>query len=70
MGKAHQIQKKAAQSKSETDELATWEKIINRKQTPPVQSSTETRMDLWNSAVGAASNSNTEILQRFQSKTF
>jgi hypothetical protein len=27
-------------------------------------------MDLWNSAVGAASNSNTEILQRFQSKTF
>jgi hypothetical protein len=35
----------------------------------PIQSSTQTHMDLWNSAVGDASNSNTEILQRFQFNT-
>jgi hypothetical protein len=42
MGKAHQNQKKTAQPKSETNELATWKKINTRKQTPPVQSSTPT----------------------------
>jgi hypothetical protein len=49
MGKAHQNQKKTAQPESETSELATRKKIntINRKQTPPIQSSTATHMDLW-----------------------
>jgi hypothetical protein len=71
MGKAHQNQKKPAQPKGETKALATQKKIntINRKQTPPIQSSNEPHMDLWNSPMGAASNSNIEILQRFQSKT-
>jgi hypothetical protein len=35
----------------------------------PIQSSTQTHMDLRNSAMGAGSNSNIEILCRFQSKT-
>jgi hypothetical protein len=53
MGKAHQIQKKTAQPKSETNALATRKiNTINRKQTPSIQSSTQTHMDLWNSAMG------------------
>jgi hypothetical protein len=54
MGKAHQIQKKRAQPESETNEVATREKMntINRKQTPPIQSSTQTHMNLRNSAMG------------------
>jgi hypothetical protein len=54
MDKAYQNQKKTAQPESETNELATRKKIhtINRKQTPPTQSSTQTHMDLWNSAMG------------------
>jgi hypothetical protein len=53
VGKAHQNQKKTAQPKSETKALATRKKsnTINRKQTP-IQSSSETHMDLWNSAMG------------------
>jgi hypothetical protein len=53
MGKAHQNQKKTAQPKSETNALATRKKIknINRTQTPTIQSSTQTHMDLWNSAM-------------------
>jgi hypothetical protein len=47
MGKAHQNRKKKAQPKNETEALA-----INRKQTPSIQSSTKTHMDLWNSAMG------------------
>jgi hypothetical protein len=49
-GKAHQNQNKTAQPKSEKDSVTTWKKIntINRKQTP-IQSSTQTHMDLWNS---------------------
>jgi hypothetical protein len=43
--------------------------IINRKQTASTQSSTQTHVHLWNSAMGAASSSNIEILQIFQSKT-
>jgi hypothetical protein len=41
-------QKKTAQPKSETNALATWEEIdtINIKQTPPIQSSTQTYMNL------------------------
>jgi hypothetical protein len=48
MGKAHQIKKKIAQPKSKTNALATQKKIniINRKQTPPIQSSIQTNMDL------------------------
>jgi hypothetical protein len=40
--------------KGETSGLATRNKIntINRKQTPPIQNSTQTHMDLWNSATG------------------
>jgi hypothetical protein len=58
MVKAHQNQKKTAQPKSETDELATRKQIKtnNRKQTPPIEISTQTHMDLWNSAMGAAYN--------------
>jgi hypothetical protein len=54
MGKAHQNQKKTAQLKSETNDLTTPTKVntISRKKTAPVQSSTETHMDLWNLAVG------------------
>jgi hypothetical protein len=53
MGKAHQIQKKTAQPKSETNELVTRKfNDINRKQTPPIQRSTQTHMDLRNSAMG------------------
>jgi hypothetical protein len=52
--KAHQNQKKTAQPKSEGNALATRKKVntINRKQTPPIQSSTQTHMALWNSAMG------------------
>jgi hypothetical protein len=53
MRKTHQNQKKTAQSKSETNALAARKlNAINRKQTPPVQSSTQTHMALWNSAMG------------------
>jgi hypothetical protein len=54
MGKAHQNQKKTVQPKSETNALATRKKIntVNRKQTPPIQSSTQTHMDICNSAMG------------------
>jgi hypothetical protein len=39
--------------KSETNELATQKiNTINRKQTPPIQSSTQTHMEPWNSAMG------------------
>jgi hypothetical protein len=70
MGKAYQNQKKTAQPKCETNALASQMKIntTNRNQNP-LQSSTETHIDLWNSAMGTASNSNIEILQCFQSKT-
>jgi hypothetical protein len=53
-GQSTSNQKKPCQSKSETNALATREKIniINRKQTPPVQSRTLTNMDLRNSAMG------------------
>jgi hypothetical protein len=46
--------KKTAKPKSETNKLATQKKIntINRKQTPPTQSTTQTHMDLWNRAMG------------------
>jgi hypothetical protein len=41
-------QKKTAQPKSETNEPITRKiNTINRKQTPPVQSSTQIHMDLW-----------------------
>jgi hypothetical protein len=55
-GKAHQNQKKPAQPKSETNALAPWKKIsiINRKQIPPIQSSTQTHLDLRPSAMGTA----------------
>jgi phage-related protein len=47
--------KKIAQSKSETNTLATQKiNTINRKQTPPIQKGTQTHMDLWNSAMGAS----------------
>jgi hypothetical protein len=55
MGKAYQIAKQTAQPKSEKkNELGTRKKIntINRKQTPPIQSSTQIHMDLWNPAMG------------------
>jgi hypothetical protein len=53
MVKAHQTHKNI-NLKSETIALATRKKIntINRKQTPSIQSSTHTHMDLWNSAMG------------------
>jgi hypothetical protein len=71
MDKAHQNKKKTVQPKSATKVLATRKKIntINRKQMTPIQSSTQTHMEQWNSAMGAASNSNIEILQIFQCKT-
>jgi hypothetical protein len=71
MSKAHQIQKKEiTQPKSETNALATRKKIrtINRKQTPPIQSSIQTHMNLWNSAMGASHQFKNQNLQRFQSK--
>jgi hypothetical protein len=53
MGKAHQMQRKTAQPKNETNALATWKiNVINREQTPPIQSRTQTHMNLWNSAMG------------------
>jgi hypothetical protein len=54
MGEAHQNQKKTTQPKSETNAVATRKKIntINRKQTPPMQSSTQTHMETWNLAMG------------------
>jgi hypothetical protein len=53
MGKAHQIQKKTAQPQSETNELATRKiNAKNRKETPPLQISTQTHMDSRNSAMG------------------
>jgi hypothetical protein len=40
--------------KRKTNALATRKKIstVNRKQTPPIQSSTQTHTDIWNSAMG------------------
>jgi hypothetical protein len=65
MGKAHKNQKKTAQLESKTNELATRKmNTINRKQ----HSNPYGRMEFIYG--GAASNSNIEILQRFQSKTF
>jgi hypothetical protein len=54
MDKAHQIQKKIAQPKIETNALAARKKIniLDRKQTSPIQSSIQTHMDQWNSATG------------------
>jgi hypothetical protein len=54
MDKAHQKKNKTAQPKSETNALATRKKIntINRKQTTPIQNSTQTHLDIWNSAMG------------------
>jgi hypothetical protein len=54
MGKAHQNNKKKAQPINEINALATKKKnnTINGKQTSPIQSSTQTHTDLWNSAVG------------------
>jgi hypothetical protein len=53
MGTAHQNNKKTAQPISETNALATRRiNTINRKQTPSIQSSSQTNMDLWNSALG------------------
>jgi hypothetical protein len=54
MGKAHQNKKKTAQPEGEINALATRKKIntINRNKTTPTQSSTQTHMDLWNSAMG------------------
>jgi hypothetical protein len=51
VGKVHKSEKKTAQPKSETNVLATQKKIntINIKQTP-TQSSTQNKMDIWNSA--------------------
>jgi hypothetical protein len=52
MGEAYQNQKKTAQPKSETNALATRKiNTISTKQTTPIQSSTQTHMDLWNSAM-------------------
>jgi hypothetical protein len=53
MGKAHQIQKETDKPKTETNALATQKKMntVNRTQTPSIQSSNETHMDLWNSAM-------------------
>jgi hypothetical protein len=71
MGKANQNKKKIAQPKSETNALATQKKIhtINRNKLllykavlKPIRTY---GIQLW----GAASNSNIEILQCFQSKT-
>jgi hypothetical protein len=43
MGKAHQNKKKTAQLKSETNALTTRKiNTINREQTSPIQSSTQT----------------------------
>jgi hypothetical protein len=54
MSKPHENRKKRAQPISETNALATRKKLntTNRKQTPPIQSSIQTHMDLWNSAMG------------------
>jgi hypothetical protein len=52
MGKAHQNQNKPAQPKSETNSLVTQQfSIVSRKQTP-IQSSTQTNLDLRHSAMG------------------
>jgi hypothetical protein len=69
MGKAHHNQKKTAQPKSETNALTTRKmNAVNRKQTPPVQSSSPTHMNLWNSAMGDTLQFQHQILQRFESK--
>jgi hypothetical protein len=54
MGKVYQNQMKTAQPKSETNALATGKMMdtINRVQTPPIQSRTQTHIDLWNSYMG------------------
>jgi hypothetical protein len=48
MGKEHQNQKKTVQTKLATRKISS----INRKQTPSVQSSTETHVFLWNAEWG------------------
>jgi hypothetical protein len=53
MDKIYQIQKKTAQPKSETNALATRKiNTIDRKQTPAIQSSIQTHLDLRNSTMG------------------
>jgi hypothetical protein len=56
LGKDHQSHKKPAQPKGETNALATRMKsnIINRKETPSIQSSTENLLDLWHSGIGSS----------------
>jgi hypothetical protein len=55
MDKAHPNQKKTSQSNSETNELATRKiNTVSRKLTHPIQSSTQTHTDLWNSAMGVS----------------
>jgi hypothetical protein len=53
MGKAHKNRKKPDQPKSETNALAILENIntINCKQTPPIQSSAQTHLDVWHLAM-------------------
>jgi hypothetical protein len=66
MGQAHRNQKKPAQPKSEINALDTPEKFnyINRKQSSPIHSRTQIHLDLR-----VFSYVDSEILQRFQSKT-
>jgi hypothetical protein len=54
LGKAHQNQNKTAQPKSETNALATRKiNTMNRKPTA-IQSSAQTHVKLWNSAMGGS----------------
>jgi hypothetical protein len=71
MGKAHQNQKKAAQPKSETYAQATRKMYtINRKQTPPIQSSSQNPYGPMEFSYGGQPPiPKFEILQSFQSKT-
>jgi len=50
--------------------LDYWTEIttVSWKQTPPLQGDPETHLGLWNTTVGTASNSNIDILERFQAK--
>jgi hypothetical protein len=53
MGKAHQNEKKRVQPKSEINAQTTGKIIIiNRKQTVPTQSSTQTHLGICYSAMG------------------
>jgi hypothetical protein len=49
MGEAHQNQTKQLNQEEKKYALAT--RKMNRKRTPPTQISTQTQMDLWNSAM-------------------